>query len=252
MPRRTLAYFVSDVHLGLDVNDPAAREMRFVEFLTSIPKDTTKALYMLGDIWDFWYEYKDVVPKGYARVFAALMDLIDAGVEVFLFQGNHDIWCYHYFEELGVRILQQPCVVELGGKRICLGHGDGLGPGQSLYKLMRWGFRNRFFQWLFSLLHPYLAFRLGTGWSRKSRLAKNQEYVFRGEDEPLWKFALDFDAKEHVDCFIFGHYHASVDMTLPSGARFLVLKDWVQPQSSNWILFDTMTGCFGISQKIEK
>ena len=94
---RTLTYFVSDVHLGLDVNDPADREARFVSFLNSIPRDSTSALYMLGDIWDFWYEYHDVVPKGYVRVFAALMDLMDNGVKVYFFQGNHDIWCYHYF-----------------------------------------------------------------------------------------------------------------------------------------------------------
>ena len=97
-----MTYFVSDVHLGLDVNDPADREVRFVSFLNSIPRDRTSALYMLGDIWDFWYEYHDVVPKGYVRVFAALMDLMDNGVKVYFFQGNHDIWCYHYFEEMGI------------------------------------------------------------------------------------------------------------------------------------------------------
>lgn len=165
---RTLTYFVSDVHLGLDVNDPADREARFVSFLNSIPRDRTSALYMLGDIWDFWYEYHDVVPKGYVRVFAALMDLMDNGVKVYFFQGNHDIWCYHYFEEMGIVILQQPYVVNISGKTFCLGHGDGLGPGHHWYKLMRWGFRAKFFQSLFSLLHPYLAFRFGKGWSKKA------------------------------------------------------------------------------------
>ena len=124
MAERSLVYFVADVHLGLDVNDPADREARFVRFLESIPKDKTLALYMLGDIWDFWYEYKDLVPKGYVRVFAALMDLMEAGVKVFFFQGNHDIWCYHYFSDMGIEILQQPYVVELGGKVFCLGR-DG-------------------------------------------------------------------------------------------------------------------------------
>ena len=102
MADRTLVYFVSDVHLGLDVNDPADREARFVSFLKSIPKDRAKSLYLLGDIWDFWYEYHDVVPKGYVRVFAALMDLMDAGVEVCFFQGNHDIWCFLYFADRGI------------------------------------------------------------------------------------------------------------------------------------------------------
>lgn len=251
MADRTLAYFVSDVHLGLDVNDPVDREARFVRFLKSIPADRTKTLYLLGDIWDFWYEYRDVVPKGYVRVFAALMDLMDAGVEVCFFQGNHDIWCFHYFEEMGIRILQQPYVVEIGGKVFCLGHGDGLGPGHRWYKLMRWGFRNKFFQRLFSLLHPYIAFRFGKGWSKKSRVAKSEEYVFRGADEPLYRFAADFSARRHVDYFLFGHFHVSEDITLPTGARLLILKDWMRPQSSNFICFDTMSGCLGISQNIE-
>lgn len=251
MEERSLSYFVSDVHLGLDVNDPADREARFVRFLKSIPKERTKALYLLGDIWDFWYEYMDVVPKGYVRVFSALTDLMDSGVEVFFFQGNHDIWCFHYFEELGIRILNQPYVTRIGGKTFCLGHGDGLGPGHFWYKLMRWGFRNHFLQRLFSLLHPYLAFRLGTGWSKKSRVARSVDYVFRGEDEPLYKFAVDLSSRERVDYFIFGHFHVSVDIDLPTGARLLVLKDWMMPQSSNFICFDEMSGRLGISQNIE-
>jgi UDP-2,3-diacylglucosamine hydrolase len=252
MAERTLVYFVSDVHLGLDVKDPADRESRFVKFLNSIPKDRTMALFMLGDIWDFWYEYRDVVPKGYVRVFASLMDLMDAGVKVYFFQGNHDIWCYHYFESMGIEILQQPFPLEIGGKVFCLGHGDGLGPGHFWYKVMRWAFRNKVCQWLFStFLHPTVAFRIGTGWSKKSRVARNEEYVFRGEDEPLYKFAVDFSKEVHVDYFIFGHFHTSVDMTLPGGGRLLVLKDWMQPQSSNWIVFDLTSGCLGISQNIE-
>lgn len=252
MAERTLVYFVSDVHLGLDVNDPADRESRFVKFLNSIPKDRTMALFMLGDIWDFWYEYRDIVPKGYVRVFASLMDLMDAGVKVYFFQGNHDIWCYHYFESMGIEILQQPFPLEIGGKVFCLGHGDGLGPGHFWYKVMRWAFRNKVCQWLFStFLHPTVAFRIGTGWSKKSRVARNEEYVFRGEDEPLYKFAVDFSKEVHVDYFIFGHFHTSVDMALPGGGRLLVLKDWMQPQSSNWIVFDLTSGCLGISQNIE-
>jgi UDP-2,3-diacylglucosamine hydrolase len=236
MEERTLTYFVSDVHLGLDVKDPKGRETRFVEFLYSIPKDRTAALYMLGDIWDFWYEYHDVVPKGYVRVFSALMDLMDAGVKVYFFQGNHDIWCYHYFADMGITILQQPYEVVIGGKTFCLGHGDGLGPDHYGYKLMRWGFRNRFLQALFSLFHPWLAFRLGKGWSKRSRLAKNVEYDFKGESEPLYRYVLDYSQDRHVDYFIFGHYHVHIDMILPTGARLLLLKDWME--TSNYFCFD--------------
>lgn len=250
MKERTLTYFVSDVHLGLDVKDPVAREARFVEFLQSISKDETEALYLLGDIWDFWYEYHDVVPKGYVRVFSSLMDLMDAGVKVYFFQGNHDIWCYHYFEEMGITILQQPHVVNIRGKVFCLGHGDGLGPGHILYKFMRWGFRAKFFQSLFSLLHPYLAFRFGKGWSKKSRVAKSMDYVFKGKDEPLYKFAADFAAKTHVDYFVFGHFHCSVDMPVEGGAQLIVLKDWMD--GASYMYFDGISTTFGYSPNIEK
>ena len=136
MPKH-LTYFVADVHLGLQVSDPDGREARFVSFLKGIPAEETEALYMLGDIWDFWYEYRDVVPKGYTRVFAALQELMDAGVKVYFFQGNHDVWTYHYFEELGMVPLVQPYATEIGGKTFCLGHGDGLGPGDRGYKFLR-------------------------------------------------------------------------------------------------------------------
>ena len=199
MEERTLTYFVSDVHLGLDVADPADREARFVRFLRGIPKDRTAALYLLGDIWDFWYEYRDVVPKGSVRVFAALMDLMDAGVAVYFFPGNHDIWCYHYFEDMGMRILPQPFRVEIGGKVFCLGHGDGLGPGHFWYKVMRKCFKNRVLQRLFSMLHPWLAFRLGTGWSKKSRVARRREYVFKGVEEPLFQWAAASQKEHPVD-----------------------------------------------------
>ena len=237
-------YFVSDVHLGLQVHDPEGRERRFADFLNSLPEDTG-ALYLLGDIWDFWYEYRDVVPKGYVRVFAALQGLMDRGVKVYFFEGNHDIWTYSYFEELGMVKLTQPAVMEIGGRRFCLGHGDGLGPVPMGYRVLRAVFRSRVTQFLFSLLHPWLAFRFGNGWSKNNRLAHDREYVFRGEDEPLYKFAEEFAAEGKVDCFIFGHYHADVHMTLPSGAEFHVLKDWMH--SSPYICVED--GAICISQE---
>ena len=231
----TRTYFVSDVHLGLQVADPAGREARFVDFLRGLPEDTG-ALYLLGDIWDFWYEYRDVVPKGYVRVFAALQDLMDRGVKVYFFQGNHDVWTYSYFEELGMIRLTQPAVVEIAGKKFCLGHGDGLGPTPLGYRLLRSIFHNRILQVLFSMLHPWLAFRFGNGWSKENRLARKEEYVFKGEDEPLYQFAADFAKTHEVDHFIFGHYHVAVSMTLPSGATFNILKDWID--ASPYICFD--------------
>ena len=234
-------YFVSDVHLGLQVGDPADRERRFVDFLRSLPEDT-EAVYLLGDIWDFWYEYKHVVPKGYVRVLSALVDLMDRGVKVYFFQGNHDVWTYGYFEELGMRKLVQPALIEIGGKRFCLGHGDGLGPVPAGYRFLRGVFHSRVAQFLFSLLHPWIAFGLGNGWSKNNRLSHDKEYVFRGEEEPLYKFAVDFAASNDVDYFVFGHYHVDVHMTLPSGAQFHVLKDWMH--SSPYLCFDGIKGIF--------
>lgn len=231
----TLSYFVADVHLGLRVADPEDRERRFAGFLRSLPEET-EALYLLGDIWDFWYEYRHVVPKGYIRVLSALQDLMDRGVKVYFFQGNHDVWTYSYFEELGMKRLVQPAVVEIGGKRFCLGHGDGLGPVPRGYRILRGAFHNRILQFLFSLLHPWIAFSIGNGWSRGNRLARHEEYVFKGEKEPLYRFAEQFSEKNRIDYFIFGHYHADVRMSMPSGSEFLVVKDWIG--SSPYLCFD--------------
>lgn len=244
-----MTYFVSDVHLGLQVADPADRERRFVDFLLSLPKET-EALYLLGDIWDFWYEYKHVVPKGYVRVLSALQGLMDRGVSVYFFQGNHDVWTYSYFEELGMKKLVQPHVVEIGGKRFCLGHGDGLGPVPIGYRFLRGIFHCRVTQFMFSLLHPYIAFGLGNGWSKSNRLSHDQEYVFRGEDEPLVEFAERFAVENRIDYFIFGHYHADVRMTLKSGAELLILKDWIS--SSPYLYFSGIGISGGSFQKSDQ
>lgn len=250
MEARTLTYFVADVHLGLDVKDPDARERRFVDFLRGIPAARTEALYLLGDIWDFWFEYRDVAPTGYARVFSALMDLMDAGVRVYFFRGNHDIWLSGYFERLGMTVLEQPYVVQIGTKTLCLGHGDGLGPGMYAYKLMRAVFRSRFCRALYSLLPPRLAYAVGEGWSRRSRLARSREYTFRGPDESLYKWAEAFSEGRHVDAFIFGHYHTDVHLTLPGGAELFILKDWMDGAPYK-VLDRTLDGVFGNSPKIE-
>lgn len=241
---KKLRYFVSDVHLGCDVLNPADREARFVGFLRSLPEETAE-LYLLGDIWDFWYEYRDVVPRGYFRVFAALTDLIDRGVAVYFFQGNHDVWTFSYFEQIGMKKLVQPYIFEADGKLFCIGHGDGLGPVPKSYLRLRRLFHNRVAQRLFSTIHPHLAFSLGNGWSRRNRLSHKSEYEFKGMSEPLCIFAEQF-AEEYkadprnggrqIDFFIFGHYHSAVDMYLPCGSRFLMLKDWFK--SSPYIVWN--------------
>lgn len=251
MTERTLAYFVSDVHLGLDIKDAAGREDRFVRFLKEIPSYRTDALYLLGDIWDFWYEYKDVVPKGYFRVFEALTNLVREGVKIYFFPGNHDIWCYRYFESLGMKVIRERYLLtEIGGKTFCLSHGDGLGRGMHTYKAMRAVFHSPFFQALFNLVHPRIAFLIGRNWSKHSRLAKNIQYSFRGKEEPLYGWAESMSENKKIDYFVFGHYHCSYDALLPSGARMMILKDWMD--ESPYLLFDFTSGISGNLPKIEK
>ena len=231
---RTLVYFVADVHLGLKVGDPAEREARFLRFLGGIDPEKTRALYLLGDIWDFWYEYRDVIPHEGIRVVHALMTLMDAGVEVCFFPGNHDIWCYSFFERIGIRKLEQPCFLTLDAKTFCLGHGDELGRKRHsfLYVL----FHSRIVQALFSTLHPWIAYRFALAWSDSNR-RKRKQYSFT-EDAPLYRYALQESAERPVDFFVFGHYHVDVDRALPSGGRFVILKDWIGADRTPYAVFD--------------
>jgi len=243
MDPRNLTYFVSDVHLGLDHKDPAARQQRFISFLRSIPAAQTETLYLLGDIFDFWYEYRYVIPKGYDEVLAEFRRLLREGVKIRFFRGNHDMWCFHYFADMGIEIMDQPAFVSIGGRRFCLGHGDGMGPGDYLYKLMHAVFASRVAQSLFSLLHPRVAFSFGLAWSRSSRLSRGTRYTFKGESERLYKYAESVLKEREVDYFIFGHYHCNVDMPVgDSGARLLMTEDWLD--SSPYLYFNGI-GVFG-------
>lgn len=225
---KNLYYFVSDVHLGLRASDPAEVERRFLNFLDSLPENT-KALYLLGDIFDFWYEYKYVIPRGHTRVLGKLAQLRDSGVDIYFFKGNHDIWAYNYFEkELGMKVLEQPYVVEIEGKKFCIGHGDGLGHTPLGFRFIRSIFHNRLIQILFSSIHPRWALGLGYAWSKSSRLAnggESQVYQFKGVEEPIYKFASTYPEK--VNYFIFGHFHTPVETPLPSGATLYILGDWL-------------------------
>ena len=225
-----MIYFVADIHLGLGAGGPAEREARFVTWLRSLQKPDTEAVYLLGDIWDFWYEYRDVIPREAVRVTAAIIDLLDSGVKVYYIPGNHDVWLYSFWQELGVTVLPQPQVLELAGKRLLVGHGDGLGGGPWGYRLMLSIFHNRLCQKLFSALHPWFAFRFGTDWSNSNR-RKHGGYVFKGEAEPLYRWCKAecekaASAGTPFDICLFGHFHDAVDMPV-GGARLVVLKDWI-------------------------
>lgn len=242
MAERDFIYFVSDVHLGLATKDPKEREDRFVAWLKSVPRDTTKAVYLLGDIWDFWYEYRDVVPREGTRVVAQFIDLMDAGVELYFFEGNHDMWTFSFFESLGMKKLYQPCFVQIGGMNFCLGHGDCLGKTDFGYRMMLKIFHSKVARTLFSTLHPWLAFRFGLNWSNSSRRT-HKPYHFKGEEEPLFQYAVTVAESHKVDCFVFGHFHDSADLFLPGGQRFFIVKDWMDGACPN-LRFSVSSGLF--------
>ena len=188
-------------------------------------------IFILGDMFDFWYEYKTVVPKGYVRLFGKLAEITDSGIPVYFFVGNHDMWMSGYFEkELNIPVYHVPQTYEWNGKKFFLAHGDGLGPGDHKYKMLKKIFRSRFCQWLFGQLHPAWGIGLANYFSKKSRIKTMQaDKEFLGEGkEWLIIFAREILAKEHYDYFIFGHRHFPLDYHLDKTSRYINLGDWIR------------------------
>ena len=227
-------YFASDLHLGAPTLEISkAREKRFVKWLDNI-KEEASALYLVGDLFDFWFEYKTVVPRGYLRFFGKLIELKDAGVEISVFTGNHDVWMFDYFqEELDIPVYYQPITQTIGNKTFFIGHGDGLGPGDKGYKLLKKVFTNRLCQWLFGCLHPNWAIGLANYFSRKSRGQEKPEDAFLGEDkEWLVQYAKrKLEQNADIDYFIFGHRHLPLDIRLSDKSRYVNLGDWIKYNS---------------------
>jgi UDP-2,3-diacylglucosamine hydrolase len=215
------------------------REKRIVRFLNQI-KDDAKEIYIMGDVFDFWFEYKTVVPKGYTRLLGTIAHIADSGIPIHFFTGNHDMWSFNYFqEELGVKLYKEPVLKEIDGKKFFLGHGDGLGPGDKGYKFIKKVFSNPLCQWLFALLHPNFGIGLANYFSRKSRMANAEaDEIFLGENEEwLIQFCKDYLLKNPpVDYFIFGHRHLPLDIPLDKGARYINLGEWVKYNS--YAVFD--------------
>ena len=230
--QRGAVYFLSDAHLGsLAIPHRRMQERRLVHFLDEI-KDKAEAVFLLGDMFDFWYEYRQVVPKGYTRFLGKISELTDMGVEVHYFIGNHDIWAYHYLEEeCGVILHKKPVTLELQGKTFYLAHGDGLGDPDHKFRFIRSIFRNRFCQRMFDLVHPDLGVKFGLTWAKHSRLKRKDgvEPPYMGEDkEYLVLFAKEY-LKEHpdIDYFLFGHRHIELDLMLSHQSRLMILGDWI-------------------------
>lgn len=227
-------YFVSDAHLGARFHkDPIAVEKRLVRWLDGI-KDNAAAVYLLGDMFDYWYEYKYVVPKGFVRFLGKLAELSDNGVEIHIFYGNHDIWMFDYFpSEIGAILHQGPLTVDLLGKRFFLGHGDEVGERKPIFRFIRALFRNRFCQRLYASIHPRWTFAFARSWSlhsRESGLKGQEENEYQGEAaEYLVRFAKSY-LQTHPDTnfFIFGHRHIMLDLMLSHDSRLLIAGDWMQ------------------------
>lgn len=223
-------YFASDFHLGTpNYEESLKRERKVVSWLDSISNDAQE-LYLVGDVFDFWFEYGEVIPRGFARLLGKLAELSDQGVKIHLFTGNHDMWIFDYLPgEIGLDIYRNPITRNIHGKRFFIGHGDGLGPGDRGYKFIKKVFQNSFCQWLFKWIHPDLGIRIATFWSRLSRdSVEEEERKFLGEDkEWLIIYSKDILKSEHFDYFIFGHRHIALDFRLAEQTQYINLGDWI-------------------------
>lgn len=222
-------YFISDAHLGLPAIDSSLVRERYLVSLLDQARHDASEVFLLGDIFDFWFEYKQVVPRGFTRLLGKIAELTDAGIPVHFFTGNHDIWVFGYLPaELGVIIHRNPITVERFGKKFYLAHGDGLGPGDKGYKLLKLLFTSKFMQWSFARIHPNLAMWLGQKWSYSSRYSKAIFNEFKGESEDLYIHSMEVLKQEHFDYFVYGHRHARALMPLAdSEATIAVLGDWI-------------------------
>ena len=204
------------------------REKLFVSWLDEIKKDAG-ILFLMGDVFDYWFEYKRVVPRGFCRALGKIAELVDSGIPVHFFTGNHDVWVFDYLPtELGVQVHYNEMRVTFSGKHFFLAHGDGLDPFDKGYHFLKKLFTNRFLQWAFARLHPNLGISLALAWSKKSRLTKGMCIPFKGEEkEGLYLFAKSVLEHEEVDYFIFGHRHLLLNLPLEKNSRYINLGDWI-------------------------
>ena len=223
-------FFASDFHLGTDgATSSRDREQLIVRWLDENASDM-RALYLVGDVWDYWFEYGKVIPKGYSRLLGCLGRLTDAGIPIYYFTGNHDMWMFRYLtDEFGIPVFREPVIHEIDGKKFFIGHGDGLGPGDHGYKFIKKVFANPVSQWMFARLHPNLGLSIMKYWSGRSRDHTKIEEKFLGpEKEWLIQHALEVLKKEDIDYFIFGHRHLPIEYEFNNGkTKYINLGDWL-------------------------
>lgn len=223
-------YFASDFHLGApSKEDSLKRELKIVRWLDSIKEDA-HTIYLLGDIFDFWFEYKHAIPKGFIRLQGKLAEITDSDIPVIFFTGNHDMWMFDYFtKELNIPIYRNPQQLLVEDTKMLIGHGDGLGPGDHSYKLLKKVFQNKLSQWLFARIHPNAGIEIANFWSKRSRISnsKKDEETFKGDKEFLWQYCKDIEQKEHHDFYIFGHRHLPLNLEVGETSRYFNLGEWV-------------------------
>ncbi len=221
-------YFASDMHLGSpNAQSSRIRELKLVQWLEE-KSTSAAAFFLVGDLFDFWFEYKHVVPKGYVRFLGALAKLADQGIPIYIFSGNHDIWMFDYFpKELGIPVIKGKLVINSNNKKIFVAHGDGLGPNDVKFKLLKKIFTNKFCQWLFSLIHPNFGIGIARLWSEGNK--KNyKEEVFHGLDkEWLVLYSKRQLETNHFDFFVYGHRHLPVEVDLSPTSKYFNLGDWI-------------------------
>jgi UDP-2,3-diacylglucosamine hydrolase len=227
-------YFASDFHLGApDFARSLVRERKIVAWLESIKADA-QVLFVMGDLFDFWFEYHELVPKGFTRFFGTLATLKDAGIEIFVFKGNHDMWMLNYMnEECGAKIIADEYKFKSEQKSFYLAHGDGLGPGDNAYKVLKKVFRSRLSVFLFRYILPAdLGMKLGKAWANyswKKHQKLDDVYVFESkEKEYLYQFCLEQEKTEHADYYVFGHRHYALDLEVNATSKYINLGDWIR------------------------
>lgn len=224
-------YFASDLHLGAPTATASAtREKKFIAWLDEIKKDA-EAIFLLGDLFDFWFEYKTVVPKGFVRTLGKLAEIRDSGISIYFFVGNHDLWMNDYFEkELNIPVYHKPQVFNINNKFFFIGHGDGLGPEDKGYKRMKKVFTFPLFKWMFRWLHPDLGVKLGQYMSIKNKVISGDEDANYLGDEKEWlvQYCKRKLSETHYDYFVFGHRHLPLEIKLQENSTYINLGDWIQ------------------------
>ncbi len=221
-------YFASDFHLGApDYNSSRAREEKIVKWLEEI-KDSAQEVFILGDVFDFWFEYKYLAPKGFVRFLGKIAELADGGIPVSFFKGNHDMWMKAYLEkEIGVKIYDNTFDLSINGFEMQIGHGDGLGPGDHTYKFLRKIFRSGWAKWLFTRLHPNFSFWIATTWSGHSRLHNDEDKEHLGAKEFLYQYCQQQQVFKRRDLYVFGHRHLPMEVDLDKEGKYVNLGEWI-------------------------